>query len=613
MTNLPFSSNEPDNDDARDEAVGRLINEFFDRRESGEIFTEDEFLAQNADYADELREHLKGLDLIKGIGSSSAADGLETSRTQSIARNRHEAAAELEDIHIPDIPGYKIQRPLGRGGMGIVYKAIQNSTGRQVALKVLLEGPFAAPQARKRFEREISLSAQLRHPNIIPIYDSGRADGRMYYAMEYVRGLPLTEYILRENPNLTRRLRLFCKVGAALRHAHQRGVVHRDLKPSNVLVNADGEPHLLDFGLAKQGTFSDMTTSLTAQIIGTPAYMSPEQAAGDPSGVDVRTDVYSLGVVLYELVSGELPYDTKVSIGKLLTNIAKSEPDESHLSKARIDPELTAIVLKALEKNKDERYQSVDAFLSDVTHYMADEPISVRPASGIYLLRRTFWRNRVAFAITTVAAMLFVGVGYMLHKVNSALTENQVKIARQDEAIRVQEQEKRRLAAQIEQKSTQVDAYEALMRRLGLDPKLFRDIPNLVSDGPQAIGEGLKIVAQNMGESNLSVNSGEAAAKPKGKDLEAGYQEFAIGDTAPDRLSPAVVSPTDSLEGVPLWMRDYIRSLQAVEAKRDARIAASQPTSQPADSVADAIDADADKAAAESAGASDVPKAVNKS
>ncbi|HPF41787.1 MAG TPA: serine/threonine-protein kinase, partial [Phycisphaerae bacterium] len=240
MTNPPSPIHEPDPNDARDEAVGRLINEYFDRRESGEIFTQEEFLTQHSEYAEDLREHLRGLDLIKGIGSSSAADPLENSRTQSVARDRHAAASELEDYHIPDIPGYKIQRPLGRGGMGIVYKAIQQSTGRQVALKVLLEGPFAAPQARKRFEREISLSAQLRHPNIIPIYDSGRADGRMYYAMEYVRGLPLTEFIVRENPSLPRRLQLFVKVGAALRHAHQRGVVHRDLKPSNVLVNADG-------------------------------------------------------------------------------------------------------------------------------------------------------------------------------------------------------------------------------------------------------------------------------------------------------------------------------------------------------------------------------------
>ncbi|MCB9854422.1 MAG: serine/threonine protein kinase [Phycisphaerales bacterium] len=611
MTDLPRPSNEPGSDDARDEAIGRLINEFFDRRESGEIFTEEEFLAQNADFADELREHLTGLDLIKGIGSSSAADGLESNRTQSIARDRHEAAAELEDIHIPEIPGYRIQRPLGRGGMGIVYKAIQNSTGRQVALKVLLEGPFAAPQARKRFEREISLSAQLRHPNIIPIYDSGRADGRMYYAMEYVRGLPLTEYVLRENPGLTRRLQLFCKIGAALRHAHQRGVVHRDLKPSNVLVNADGEPHLLDFGLAKQGTFSDMTTSLTAQIIGTPAYMSPEQAAGDPSGIDVRTDVYSLGVVLYELVSGELPYDTKVSIGKLLTNIAKCDPDETHLSKARIDPELTAIVLKALEKNKDDRYQSVDAFLSDVTHYMADEPISVRPASGAYFLRKTFWRHRVAIAAVGIAAVLFGGVGYMLYKINSALNENQVKIARQDEAIKVQAEEKRLLAEQIEKKKTEVDAYEALIRQFGLDPKVFQNLSKIAGEGrpAPAIGELMQLLA-NASESNIPTNTGSAPARPAGKDLEAGYQEFAIGEISPNSLTPADSVTPEARNALTIAISNYIDQLKAAEQGRQA---ASQPSSQPADSVADAIDGEDGKDAVESGGASVAPKAVNKS
>ena len=292
MTQNPRQDDGHAPDDAHDEAVGRLINEFFDRRESGELISEAAFIAEHQEYADDLREHLAGLNIIRGIGSSSADDPFAANQTRSAQISRRRDVENLDDIHIPEIPGYDIQRPLGRGGMGIVYKAIQRSTGRQVALKVLLEGPFAAAQARKRFEREITLSAQLRHANIIPIYDSGRSEGRLYYAMEYVRGLPLNEYVRQEKPSVTRKLELMAKVAEALRHAHQRGVIHRDLKPSNILVRADGEPQLLDFGLAKQGTYSDMTTSLTAQIIGTPAYMSPEQAAGDPTGIDQRTDIY---------------------------------------------------------------------------------------------------------------------------------------------------------------------------------------------------------------------------------------------------------------------------------------------------------------------------------
>lgn len=605
MTNSP-NPYDSSNDDARDEAVGRLINEFFDRRESGEVFTEDEFLTQHAEYADELREHLRGLDLIKGIGSSSAADGLDASQTRSIARDRHAAATELEDIHIPEIPGYKIQRPLGRGGMGIVYKAIQLSTGRQVALKVLLEGPFAAPQARKRFEREISLSAQLRHPNIIPIYDSGTVEGRMYYAMEYVRGLPLGEYIQRENPSLTRRLQLFLKVGAALRHAHQRGVIHRDLKPSNVLVNAEGEPHLLDFGLAKQGTFSDMSTSLTAQIIGTPAYMSPEQAAGDPAGVDIRTDVYSLGVVLFELVSGRMPYDTKVSIGKLLDNIAKSEPDETHLSRASIDAELTAILLKALAKNKDERYQSIDALVSDVANYMADEPISVRPASGVYLLRKALWRHRIAVAVLLIAAGLFGGAGYLWHRINLALTENQAQIAKQDERLREQEAEKQRLAERLD--TERKNAYRELLRALQLNPKLFDALTRSFGEGTPAIGDLANLLAEAPGL-NLGGGPTTRPVAPSGKDLEAGLREFALSDPAPGVLTPAEI--TQQKPPMPAPFEWYLAQLREKIAESEEKAVASRPTSQPAGSVADAVEGT--KGNADSPDSSDRPKATDKS
>lgn len=610
MTKPPFSSEEA-NDDARDEAVGRLINEFFDRRESGEVFTKDEFLAEHPDYADELREHLRGLDLIKGIGSSSGDDGFQASRTQSVARDRHAAAAELENIHIPEIPGYKIQRPLGRGGMGIVYKAIQVSTGRQVALKVLLEGPFAAPQARKRFEREISLSAQLRHPNIIPIYDSGEIEGRMYYAMEYVRGLPLGEYIQRENPNLNRRLQLFLKVGAALRHAHQRGVIHRDLKPSNVLVNADGEPHLLDFGLAKQGTFSDMTTSLTAQIIGTPAYMSPEQAAGDPSGVDVRTDVYSLGVVLFELVAGEMPYETKVSIGRLLDHIAKSEPDTTHLSKANIDAELTAILLKALAKSKDERYQSVDAFVSDVSRYMADEPISVRPASGVYLLRKVLWKHRVAIAAVMIAAVMFASAGYLLHRVNTALSENKEQIARQDQRLREQE-------AQIEKKENEIAAWKTTLRSLNFTPTQVAAVnafAKSIAEGVPAVDD-VKGMLASAGQGGANDGSPPSAQKPPGKDLEAGYGDVVIADVSPGRLAPASQESAKLPSPIMGLLRDYMRlGKTAPKGETEKVPAASQPTSQPADSVAGVVEtAEADDdAPSPTSEESPRPKAADKS
>ncbi len=289
----PGDSLEVDPQEAR---LGELINEFFDRRQSGENLTEEDFLTEHSEHADALREHLVGLNLLEGIGSSQrpTLPGEET----AVAGGSSAEAVGGQTPPIPEIPGYDILKLIGRGGMGLVYKATQHSTQRSVALKLLLEGPLASDQARRRFEREIALAAQLKHPNIVPIYDSGTCDGRMYYAMEYVRGRSLNDHLAANRLDIPTKLRLFTDICDAVRHAHQRGIVHRDLKPTNIIVDADGKPHILDFGLAKASNLLDAKTSITAQIVGTPAYMSPEQASGDPDAIDIRTDIYSLGVVL---------------------------------------------------------------------------------------------------------------------------------------------------------------------------------------------------------------------------------------------------------------------------------------------------------------------------
>ncbi len=397
---------DPNSPDAHDERLGALINEYFDRRERGEVLSKEEFLALHPEVADELRDHLSGLDLIAKIGSSGAVTlpGDETIEAKGSSAEFTASSAH----QFPAIEGYEIHRMIGRGGMGVVYKATQISTKRQVALKVLLEGPLASDQSRKRFEREIEVAAQLRHSNIIPIYDSGKSDGRLYYAMAYIRGQSLTDYLAGKRPSLDQKLRIFIKICQAVRHAHVRGVMHRDLKPTNVLVDADGEPHILDFGLAKASTLIDVNMSVSAQIVGTPAYMSPEQAAGDPSAIDTRTDIYSLGVVLYEALTGKMPYATNVSMGKILENIANAEPPSPSTIDRKINGELSAIVMKALEKNKDRRYQSLDIFQSDVEKFLAGEPISVKPVTAIYLLNKTLWKYRKAMA--GVAALLVIAV-----------------------------------------------------------------------------------------------------------------------------------------------------------------------------------------------------------
>ena len=200
----------------------------------------------------------------------------------------------------PQVEGYETIGPLGQGGMATVWRAVQKSTQREVALKLLAGGPFASDKVRARFEREVELTARLEHPNIARIYDSGIRHGVYYYAMELVDGVHLDAHVVGRGLSRLQIMALMRTVCEAVQHAHQRGVIHRDLKPSNILVAEDGQPRVLDFGLAKALLESDggLTISAEGAVAGTPAYMSPEQAAGHQDEIDTRTDVYSLGVVL---------------------------------------------------------------------------------------------------------------------------------------------------------------------------------------------------------------------------------------------------------------------------------------------------------------------------
>ena len=317
----------------------------------------------------------------------------------------------------PCIDGYILREELHRGGQGIVYQALQIGTKREVALKVLLEGPFASEDARLRFEREIELAASLKHPNIVTILDSGVSHGRYYYAMEFIDGKRLGHHLKTHRPNLNVTLRLFERICQAVNFAHQRGVIHRDIKPSNILVDQDGNPQIFDFGLAKpihtpdsnQSTVHMLST--TGQVLGTIAYMSPEQAAS-PQDVDVRSDVYSLGVILFEALLGQSPYPASGTLAEVLTHIAETEPIPPRSLRMRsrfgreIDDELATIVLKALEKEPSRRYQTAGDLARDLERYRNGESIEAKRASGLYMLRKTLKRYRVH--ATVAAAMLLM-------------------------------------------------------------------------------------------------------------------------------------------------------------------------------------------------------------
>lgn len=311
----------------------------------------------------------------------------------------------------PEVEGYEILGPLGAGGMGTVWRAVQKSTRREVALKVLGRGAFASERARRRFEREVELAARLEHPHIARVYDSGIYHGLYFYAMEFVDGPPLDEYVKNSALGRTETLRLIEAVCRAVQHAHQRGVLHRDLKPSNILVTSDGMPHVLDFGLAKALIEDDdLAISEGGEVLGTPAYMPPEQAIGRSGQVDTRSDVYSLGVVLYRLLTGGLPHDTSGARHEVLRRIAEDEVRRPREVARNLDRELEAILLNALAHDPDRRYASAGALADDIGRYLGGEPLMARPPTTLYFLRKRLLKHRAAIGMAALAALALVGM-----------------------------------------------------------------------------------------------------------------------------------------------------------------------------------------------------------
>lgn len=314
--------------------------------------------------------------------------------------------------------GYRILRVLGEGGMGTVYEAEQERPRRIVALKMIKPG-LATATLLKRFEQEAHALGRLRHPGIAQIYEAGMADAghgpQPYFAMEYVTGRPLDQYVTERNPGVRERLDLVARICDAVHHAHQKGIIHRDLKPGNILVEDSGQPRVLDFGLARV-TDSDIQATMqtdVGQIVGTLPYMSPEQVLGDPLALDTRSDVYALGVLLYLVLAGHLPYDLKkVHLAECIRVIREVDPSLLGTVSREFRGDVETIAARALEKEKERRYQSAAELGSDLRRHLSHEPIVARPASAAYQLGKFARRNRtlVAGAAATVLALV-AGVG----------------------------------------------------------------------------------------------------------------------------------------------------------------------------------------------------------
>jgi tetratricopeptide (TPR) repeat protein len=350
--------------------------------------------------------------------------------------------------------------------MGVVYLAEQDEpVQRVVAIKVLRAGSHT-DEIVARFESERQALALMDHPNITRVYDAGVTEaGLPYFVMERVTGVPITEYSASRQLGTEDRLRLIVQVCRAVQHAHQKGIIHRDIKPSNVLVaEVDGEPlcKVIDFGIAKAITPSaeSVRLTMTGMVVGTPAYMSPEQFMSDGADIDTRTDIYSLGIMLYELISGALPFDPEASSGwrSLMAKRASGEippPSEQYAAleltrqqslalerstdlhglRRALAGDLDSIVLKALEHDRELRYSSASALASDLEHYLANEPVSARPTSATYRIRKFVRRHRagVAFSTTLIVTLVTVAIGATVQARRLAVARASA-VARQSQA-----------------------------------------------------------------------------------------------------------------------------------------------------------------------------------
>jgi serine/threonine-protein kinase len=328
-----------------------------------------------------------------GSDRSSAADENRAPNNKKSA-----SAAEL----LGEFGDYELLKEVGRGGQGVVFRARQRSLNRIVALKVISLGQWASKAHLKRFRLEAEAAARLEHPGIVPIHEVGERDGSCYFSMKFIEGGQLDEVARREPIPIRRAVELIANVARTVHYAHEHGILHRDIKPGNILLDAKGEPHLTDFGLARL-VESESSITQTLDVLGTPSYMAPEQAVGNNAAISGVTDVYGLGAVLYQLLTDQPPFAGGATYEtiKLLLN---TEPRPPRLLNPKIDRDLSTICLKCLEKDPKRRYPSALALAEDLERWLKHEPILAR-RTGVFA-RGGKWVRRNPTSTLLVASLV---------------------------------------------------------------------------------------------------------------------------------------------------------------------------------------------------------------
>jgi serine/threonine protein kinase len=360
--------------------LATLVSSLLERLQSGENLELSDACSLYPQFADELREIWGTMVVAQAIGSTGLIDSKDSGETKRANLSAHSLPLQIGD--------YELVEVIGRGGMGVVYRALQMSLNREVAVKMIQENRPLNPENRNRFFTEAEATARLQHPCIVPVYDVSEHEGQPYFSMQLIRGQTLAER-LQKGP-LPQRLaaKIMAEVSRGIGFAHSQGILHRDIKPSNIMIDENDRVRVTDFGLAKLVDSHDSLTR-TGATVGTPSYMAPEQAAGRSGQIGPRSDVYALGAVLYHLLVGRPPLIADSPI-QLAMQILEQEPPPLRLLDPHLDRDLEMIVAKSIQKPPDLRYASADALADDLEAFLRDEPVQARSGRLFEVVARWF-------------------------------------------------------------------------------------------------------------------------------------------------------------------------------------------------------------------------------
>jgi predicted Ser/Thr protein kinase len=500
------------------EGVDKAIVEYFELLDRGEVVDPDQFVTEHEEVADQLREFFEAASVVQQMAgptldekSNFALQGDTAEPSTTGTTSPKHAHDEPPQIVVPCQFGrYRVERELGQGAMGSVYLAHDTQLEREVALKIPGFDEKKEPEMIDRFYREAQAAAMLRSPHICPVYDVDQIDGVHFITMAYIDGQPLSRWMARNSARSPRRIAtIVYKLALALEKAHEAGVIHRDLKPSNIMIDAEGEPVVMDFGLARRIDQTDVRATKAGSLIGTPAYMSPEQIMGDSDAVGPISDVYALGVILYELLTGKLPFQG--SVISVIGQIIAGKPKPPAELQPGVDPRLAAVCRKMMAKRIEDRYQSmadVATALEDFLHggheppfdavaQVADPPIRA-PAPYVQKTaaatsphaHQPLPNTRSAAPLVLIIAFILafcllggcfvLGLGYFLLSESKVAQQRQkaVVIAEKEAAIRQQEtirQQQERLRSANEERRGIEDSATVTGRTSSSAPTLRYD------------------------------------------------------------------------------------------------------------------------------------------